>query len=481
MAVPPTNTATTTPNSATQKAANASQQVSPDIQQKQTVTASTTTPKATSDLDAVLLPVKLQQPKTTVSTDLDITIQNQQYQLTKTAELQKLLQQTAQVVMTSEQVKAVTKAANLAFTQESNTTQPTNSSQQFAPAVTTNQPTVSVISTQLVLLAQSINLTLPTSLTELAQQNGVSTQQLTSLASRPQGYTLPTAQVSQGLLTFTDGPSIKLPQTVVLSEGQYLAKVVVNQQQLQLALTPVVAKVNVDLVKQAAVMPNLQANNVVLTKNEPAQILSQFIKKLEATPLPSTSTPKTTVNQSKPATGSSGTSDVVNSAQQGSRNSASMMTNTLSSRPNTGLGIGVTSLEGNTTKDIPMNLSTAVTTPSSGIKTNNGNVQQGVQHQAPLDVANHTQKVPGQQLTANLTSASIPSSSTPATQNIQATSAAQVTQTTQNTQATSATQVTQTTQNTQATSATQVTQTTQNTQATSAAQPPKQRNTMLPR
>ncbi|WP_282110407.1 hypothetical protein [Shewanella algicola] len=482
MAVPPTNitTTTTTPSPATPKVANASQQVSPDIQQKQATVASTATPKATSDLAAVLLPVKLQQPQTTVSTDLDITIQNQQYQLTKTAELQKLLQQTAQVVITSEQAKAVTKAANLALTQGTNTAQPTNMPQQFAPAVTVNQPAVSVISTQLVLLAQTINLTLPTSLTELAQQNGVSTQQLSSLASRPQGYTLPTAQISQGLLTFTDGPSIKLPHTIALSEGQYLAKVVVNQQQLQLALTPVVAKVNVDLVKQAAAMPDLQSNNVVLTKNEPAQILSQFLKKLEATPLPSTNNPKTpvnqsginqntinqnSINQSKPATGSTSTNDVVNSAQQASRNiassganSTSNIVNGLGSRPEIGLSIGNGNTGVSAAKEIPVNLSTTVvTSTSTGIKTNSGNEQQssqqtsaikpqgrqGGQHLTPTDIGHHTQKVSGQQLTTSYTSSSISSTTMPVAQNPQTISTAQATQTTSNAQVPQVPQATQ--------------------------------------
>lgn len=459
MAVPPTNIATTKPNSATQKSANASQQMSPEILHKQDSTTSTTTSKATTDLAAVLLPVKLQQPQSTVSTQLDITIENQQYQLTKTAELHKLLQQTNQVVMTSEQVKAVTKAANLALIQGANTVLPTSVPHQLTPGVTAPPSTVSVISTQLVLLAQTINLALPAPLTELAQKNGVSTEQLTSLASRPQGYTLPTAQVSQGVLTFTHGPSIKLPHTVALSEGQYLAKVVVNQQQLQLALTPVVAKVNVDLVKQAAVIPNLEANNVVLTKNEPAQILSQFLKKLEATPLPSLPPQKATLNQSdinqssihrsQPAVGRASTSDVVNAVQQGNRNNANSATNsmgsittTLSGRPDIGLSMAGGNTGASTTKDIPINLSTAVTTPSnSGIKTNSGNeqpasqqmsaikpeVQQAIKQQVSIDVGNHTQKIPGQQLTTSNTSASIPSTTASAVLNTHTVQSAQTT------------------------------------------------------
>ncbi|WP_392342969.1 hypothetical protein [uncultured Shewanella sp.] len=255
---------------------------------KSAVSSSSTTK---SDLAAVLLPVKVSQPP--ANAPLDVTIENQQYQLNKTAELQKLLQQTAQVVIASDHAKLVARAvssANVPVVQtEVINNQATTPAMSTASAGSTATSPAQTVTTQLVLLAQPIQLSLPQGLEELAKQNGVSTQQLATLATRTQGYPLPTAIIDQGKLTFSSGTSIQLSPNTALNSGQYLAKVVMQHQQLQLALTPVIAEITVNLTKLTTTPQadqSVQAANIIITKNEPAQILSQFLKKLESTPLP---------------------------------------------------------------------------------------------------------------------------------------------------------------------------------------------------
>lgn len=255
---------------------------------KSAVSSSSTTK---SDLAAVLLPVKVLQPP--ANAQLDVTIENQQYQLNKTAELQKLLQQTAQVVIASDHAKLVARAvssANVPVVQtEVINNQATTPVMSTASAGSTATSPAQTVTTQLVLLAQPIQLSLPQGLEELAKQNGVSTKQLATLATRTQGYPLPTAIIDQGKLTFSGGTSIQLSPNTALNSGQYLAKVVVQHQQLQLALTPVIAEITVNLTKLTTTPQtdqSVQAANIIITKNEPAQILSQFLKKLESTPLP---------------------------------------------------------------------------------------------------------------------------------------------------------------------------------------------------
>ena len=304
MVLPTAHSATTIATPAPQQPANASQANTSAPQQTQSSpeTAKHITSNITSDLSAMLLPVQVQQKQTSVSTQINVAIQEQQFLLNKTAELQKLLQQTSQIVISNEQAKSVARAA---MTQVAI---PADAAQLATQTMASAKP----IPAQLILLAQTVQFALPQSLTELAAQNGVSTKQLMTLASRPQGYPLPTAHISQGQLTFTDGPAVQLPNSTVLNNGQYLAKVVLNQHQLQLALTPVIGEIKVDLLKQSSTPQSVQHNNIVVTKNEPVQILSQFLKKLEASPLPSTNT----VNETTQLKTSSGQiSAAVNSTQ----------------------------------------------------------------------------------------------------------------------------------------------------------------------
>ncbi|MCL1112933.1 hypothetical protein L2703_04890 [Shewanella basaltis] len=293
MVLPTAHSATTIATPAPQQPANASQAntSAPQQTQSSSETAKHITSNITSDLSAMLLPVQVQQKQTSVNTQINVAIQEQQYLLNKTAELQKLLQQTSQIVISNEQAKSVARAA---MTQVAI---PADVAQLATQTMASAKP----IPAQLILLAQTVQFALPQSLTELAAQNGVSTKQLMTLASRPQGYPLPTAHISQGQLTFTDGPTVQLPNSTVLNNGQYLAKVVLNQHQLQLALTPVIGEIKVDLLKQSSTPQSVQHNNIVVTKNEPVQILSQFLKKLEASPLPSTNTVNETTQLKTPS------------------------------------------------------------------------------------------------------------------------------------------------------------------------------------
>lgn len=293
MVLPTAHSATTIATPAPQQPANASQAntSAPQQTQSSSETAKHITSNITSDLSAMLLPVQVQQKQTSVNTQINVAIQEQQYLLNKTAELQKLLQQTSQIVISNEQAKSVARAA---MTQVAI---PADVAQLATQTMASAKP----IPAQLILLAQTVQFALPQSLTELASQNGVSTKQLMTLASRPQGYPLPTAHISQGQLTFTDGPTVQLPNSTVLNNGQYLAKVVLNQHQLQLALTPVIGEIKVDLLKQSSTPQSVQHNNIVVTKNEPVQILSQFLKKLEASPLPSTNTVNETTQLKTPS------------------------------------------------------------------------------------------------------------------------------------------------------------------------------------
>jgi len=261
---------------------------SPDIEKssaatKPVVTQAPTTVTTASDKSLIatnnLQPVQLITPQsgTTPSQTVNVTIANQQFQLNLTAELQKLLQTTNKIMITADAIKAIS-LQKLSLAADLPTSQPTVSPTK--PILEQNQ----LIQSQLVLLAQAIQIKLPASLTALATQNGVSTSQLSQLASRPQGYPLPNAIINQQLLTFVDGPTIKL-DNVSLTKGQYLANIIKVDQRLVLTLTPVQAEVKVNLTP-STIMPDTLANvkqeSIVISKPEPAQILNLLFKKLEA-------------------------------------------------------------------------------------------------------------------------------------------------------------------------------------------------------
>ena len=217
------------------------------------------------------------EPGATPSQTVNVAIANQQYQLNLSAELQKLLQTTSKLMITADAVKAI----NL---------QKISLETGLAPSTpTVSQPKAIIgqnpqIQGQLVLLAQAIQIKLPASLTALAAQNGVSTTQLSQLASRPQGYPLPNAFINQQQLTFVDGPTIKL-DNISLTKGQYLASIVKVDQRLILTLTPVQAEVKVNLTP-STLMPdtptNVKQESIIISKPEVSQVLNLLFKKLEA-------------------------------------------------------------------------------------------------------------------------------------------------------------------------------------------------------
>ncbi|MCT7941602.1 hypothetical protein [Shewanella holmiensis] len=225
-----------------------------------------------------LQPVQVTTPQTgtTPSQTVNVTIANQQYQFNLTVELQKLLQTTNKIMITADAVKAIS-LQKLSLETNSPHSMPNVSAAK--PALAQNQ----LLQSPLVLLAQAIQIKLPASLTALATQNGVSTAQLSQLASRPQGYPLPNAVINKHQLTFVDGPTIKL-DNVNLTKGQYLANIIKVDQRLVLTLTPIQAEVKVNLTP-STLMPDALANakqeSIVISKPEPSQLLNLLFKKLE--------------------------------------------------------------------------------------------------------------------------------------------------------------------------------------------------------
>ncbi|MBB1268054.1 hypothetical protein [Shewanella sp. SR44-3] len=137
---------------------------------------------------------------------------------------------------------------------------------------------------KLTLLGQSIQISLPGSLQLLANKNGVSDQQLQSLAQRTQGYPLGITQSQGNKLSFENGTSISLDSKLQLPKGSYIANIAMQGTQLILKLTSVQGEISIQLAPKES--PSLPVNNnqILLTKNEPVQILNQWLKKLEATP-----------------------------------------------------------------------------------------------------------------------------------------------------------------------------------------------------
>ncbi|MGZ9898868.1 hypothetical protein [Shewanella gaetbuli] len=240
-------------------------------------TTSTTLQKAAvnSGVESTLIATnQLQAVKLTTSGQpsqiATVTIANQPYEVALTHEQQKLLQTVAKVAITADAISTLKQQL------------PQLTTPAVSQSATGNQ---AVLATQLVLLAQSIQTKLPASLMALASQNGVSSNELVKLASRSQGYPLPTATINNNQMTFADGPTIKL-DSANLAKGQYLASIVYLNKSLLLTLTPVKAEINVNLTPSTkSPLATTTDNNasLIITKPEPSQILSQLFKKLEAT------------------------------------------------------------------------------------------------------------------------------------------------------------------------------------------------------
>ncbi|TVL05494.1 hypothetical protein AYI84_05765 [Shewanella algae] len=139
---------------------------------------------------------------------------------------------------------------------------------------------------QLLLLAGEVQIKLPDALMQLAAKNGISQTALQQLAARPQGYPLPMLTVSQGEMRFANGTSIAFPPQLQLPAGEYVAKVVSNNQGLQLQLSPINAKLEVKLTPVANLQPAAptQESEQLITKPEVAQTYARLIKLLEQQP-----------------------------------------------------------------------------------------------------------------------------------------------------------------------------------------------------
>ncbi|WP_345864845.1 hypothetical protein [Shewanella algae] len=139
---------------------------------------------------------------------------------------------------------------------------------------------------QLLLLAGEVQIKLPDALMQLAAKNGISQTALQQLAARPQGYPLPMLTVSQGEMRFANGTSIAFPPQLQLPAGEYVAKVVNNNQGLQLQLSPINARLEVKLTPVANLQPAAptQESEQLITKPEVAQTYARLIKLLEQQP-----------------------------------------------------------------------------------------------------------------------------------------------------------------------------------------------------
>ncbi|WP_434952477.1 hypothetical protein ACRWQL_04045 [Shewanella sp. HL-SH4] len=249
------------------------------------------------------------QNNSTPSQNMNITIANQQYQFNLTAELQKIFQNSAQIVITADAAKEV----NLQRIAVINTLMQTASLDGVPKLASSSKSTSSSmlapnhqVQTQLILLAQAIQIKLPTTLIALAVKNGVSTEQLSQLASRPQGYPLPNAIINQQQLSFVDGPTIKLDHAH-LAKGQYLVNIMNVNQRLVLTLTPVQAEVKVSLTPITQTQDSTittKQDSIVLSKPEPSQLLNLLFKKLETSLLT-----ETTLRNNQPTNGQASQSE----------------------------------------------------------------------------------------------------------------------------------------------------------------------------
>ncbi|UCX05295.1 hypothetical protein [Shewanella glacialimarina] len=249
------------------------------------------------------------QNNSTPSQNMNITIANQQYQFNLTAELQKIFQNSAQIVITADAAKEV----NLQRIAVINTLIQTASLDGASKLASTSTSTSMLapnhqVQTQLILLAQTIQIKLPTTLIALAVKNGVSTEQLSQLASRPQGYPLPNAIINQQQLSFVDGPTIKLDHAH-LAKGQYLVNIMNVNQRLVLTLTPVQAEVKVSLTPITQTQDSTittKQDSIVLSKPEPSQLLNLLFKKLETSLLT-----ETALRNNQPTSGQASQSETV--------------------------------------------------------------------------------------------------------------------------------------------------------------------------
>jgi hypothetical protein len=230
-----------------------------NIAKSSTSTTSTSAPNGVANSpepsSAIKLPATISQNVTADGVTTQITVQDKQYQLAVVSALKasQSQNQTVQVLVDISTIKAL---------QQGQT------------------------NTSVTLLGQAIQISLPSALQALANQNGVSTQQLNQLAHRDQGYPLGIASADLSKLIFDNGTSIPLGSNIRLPKGNYYASVNQQNGQLILKLAQVQNELQISLAPKASQQPltPLTQGQIVLTRDEPGQLLSLWVKKLEATP-----------------------------------------------------------------------------------------------------------------------------------------------------------------------------------------------------
>ncbi|MCU8104626.1 hypothetical protein L5M38_08730 [Shewanella sp. SM101] len=137
---------------------------------------------------------------------------------------------------------------------------------------------------QLLALAIPLVLKIPEAVINLAQQNGISQTQLSTLAARTQGYPLPNVTIVNKELQFANGTVVAQDPGPQLNQGEFIAKIAFQQGRPILLLTPIQSKLEIIIgapVNETQVPTNKPSSDLVIAKIEPAQIIASFLKKLE--------------------------------------------------------------------------------------------------------------------------------------------------------------------------------------------------------
>lgn len=139
-------------------------------------------------------------------------------------------------------------------------------------------------SRQLLALATPLALKIPEAVINLAQQNGITQAQLSTLAARTQGYPLPNVTIVNKQLQFANGTVVAQDPGPQLNQGEFVAKIAFQQGRPILLLTPIQGKLDIIIgapLNETQVPTNKPSSDLVIAKVEPAQIIASFLKKLE--------------------------------------------------------------------------------------------------------------------------------------------------------------------------------------------------------
>ncbi|MCG9722257.1 hypothetical protein [Shewanella sp. Isolate7] len=142
---------------------------------------------------------------------------------------------------------------------------------------------------------QPTSLPLPKGLVAYINANQISLEQLTNFANRPQGYPLGEVKITANQLFFNESQLVRLPSPSI-ADGQYLAKIAIENGRLTLTLTPKLAEVNLQLTPTGkdALMSNANSpalylsppsSQALISKPALASAYHQLINTLAKTPL----------------------------------------------------------------------------------------------------------------------------------------------------------------------------------------------------